>query len=143
MPEKTKSPSLAMRRGGVIVNYLTLVVFLILFFVVRNTGWDWKLVAGAVVSLIIFVWTFIVIHPKTGLWKLVHMRFDKLDEREALVNYEALRLSYGIFAVICLLIIFINSAVERGNIHVLIAASLLYIAHTLPSSIIAWKEKEV
>jgi len=143
MNETAKSISKATRRLGVIVNYIALAVFLVLFLAMEDHKWDWMIGTGIVLSLAVFTWTFIIIHVKTGLWKFVHTRFDRLDEREAQVNYESLRYAYRIFAVVCLVIIYINAVVEKGHIHVIIAASLLYLAHTLPSAVIAWKEREV
>ena len=51
--------------------------------------------------------TFIPLHIRTGLWRLVHAKVEKLDEREIQQNLESLRYSYVIFAISSLLIILI------------------------------------
>ncbi len=131
------------RRIGVIINYSSLILFLILFYMLKYEGWNILIGSGAAAALIITVISFIRTHVKTRLWRLTHAKIDKLDEREIQVSHESLRHSYGIFSVVCLVIIYISAVTEGGHIHVLIAASLLYLAHTLPASVIAWTEKEV
>lgn len=79
----------------------------------------------------------------TGLWKHIHKKSKYLDEREAMVLTKAVRLSYTIFVVTVMLIIYAFAVIEKGPIDVVIAGSLIYIAHILPAAIIAWSEKEI
>ncbi len=77
------------------------------------------------------------------LWKLTHTSSKKLDERQMLVVNRALSISYSIFVIMVLLIIYAYALVEKGPIDVVLAICLLYLAHTLPAAFIAWTEKEV
>ena len=93
----------------------------------------------------VVVLTFRPLHWKTGIWKLTHAKQEKLDEREIALTHSALNESYGWFAVICLVIMFLQSLVSRMNIcpkytiTIPLVASLIYFAHTLPGSFIAWR----
>ena len=135
------------RRIGVVLNLLSLFLFLVFYYAGRALGWDRLLLIGGVsVCLAVWLVSFITVHVRTGLWKFVHTRVDDLDERQAQVAHEALRYSYATFTVICLLIMFFNATTGyRGHymFDAILPASLLYVAHILPSSVLAWREKEV
>jgi len=140
-----KNISKTKRRLGVIVNYLSLIIVVILFYIVKIAGWHDLMIAGIIAALLLTVITFITVHVKTGLWKFVHTKIEQLDEREIQVTHESLRYSYSILSVILLVIIFIMSLVVTGKdvLGPVLPTSLIYIAHTLPSSVIAWTERDV
>jgi len=108
-------------------------------------GWSSPIIAVLIVSLILIIITFIGVHFKTGLWRLVHTKVENLDEREIQVTHESLRYSYSILSVILLLIIFAMAltSVEKDASGMVLFASVIYLAHTLPSSIIAWRGDEM
>jgi len=135
--------SKAKRRIGVIANYASLIILLILFYSAEYLGWNVIFTIGIIAMFTVFLITYIKVQVKTGLWRLVHTKIEKLDEREIQVTHESLRYSYAIFSVICLAIMLIYSVAESGSISVLIVAGLIYLAHTLPSSVIAWTERKV
>ncbi|MEE8405004.1 MAG: hypothetical protein V3S17_06405, partial [candidate division Zixibacteria bacterium] len=58
---------------------------------------------------------------------------------------ESIKLSYTVFAIVCLVIIMSISLIagKHDSMIMLITVSLIYLAHTLPSSILAWTEKEI
>ena len=87
------------------------------------------------------VWlvSFILTYIRTKAWKQVHRSFKTLDEREAGQIYESLRVAYGIFTVIALVVLFVYSLTEL-QVSIVIFASLLYLAHVLPASLIVWKK---
>lgn len=72
---------------------------------------------------------------------MVHTSSKNLDEREMQVVLNALRYSYSIFTIVCLLIIYVFAIVEYQPIDVLLAGGLLYLAHSLPAAIVGWNEK--
>jgi len=55
----------------------------------------------------------------------------------------SLKYSYSIFSIVTLIIIYGFAVVEQGPIDVVIAACLLYLAHTLPAAITGWKENVI
>lgn len=133
------------RRIAVIINYGCILLFLVLFYIGKYYGWTIPIIIGVVVTAVAGLISFIILHVRTSLWKLVHAKVDKLDERQIQLTLESLRYSYGIFTVISLLVL-MCIALLAGRLDstlILVFASLLYLAHTLPSSIIAWTEKEV
>lgn len=137
--------SQANRRSLVILNYASLIALLSLFHVGFSTGWSISVIVGLIASFAVTFISFIFIHIGTRLWKLVHTKIDNLDERQIHVTHESVRYSYSIFTILSLLFIMYLVFVEQGHAPVIKLAfgSLLYLAHTLPSSIMAWTEKEV
>jgi len=133
------------RRIVVIINYLSIFFILVFFYAGINIGWNVLIIAGEIIVIITAVMSFIYLHIRTHLWKLVHTSIEELDERQIQVRYESLRYSYSIFSIISLLVIFYHSLTIRGDVSfgMLILSSLIYLAHTLPSSIIAWTEKKI
>jgi hypothetical protein len=128
----------------VILNYLSVAVVALAVDVGRFFGWSTLpvilILSGAVVLGII---TFMRVFWRTRLWKVTHAGFGALDERQIQVVYESLRTSYWIFTVVCVVILYVNSVMEKGHVSVLVAGSVLYLAHTLPAAVVAWTEKEV
>jgi hypothetical protein len=101
-------------------------------------------IAGLILSLAVLAVSFILIHVVTGLWRLTHTKVSNLDERQILVTHDALRHSYAIITILCLLALFWKSLFPGENPNlIIIFAALLYLAHTLPASVIAWRESEV
>jgi hypothetical protein len=93
--------------------------------------------------LLILILSFIHVYVKSGLWGLTHKKTEKLDEREIQVVTHAIRISYSIFVIIVILLVYLFAILGMGTIDVVIAAALLYLAHIIPTSILAWNEKEV
>jgi hypothetical protein len=89
------------------------------------------------------------LHGKTGLWKLTHARAESLDERELQLTHTALAHSYAWFTVVCLLLVLAHAVMYRllpgagFFISVPLAGSLIYLAHTLPGAVLAWRERDV
>ena len=133
------------RQFVVILNYAFIILFLVCFYLGQKQDWSNIITVAVIVSILAVLVTFIMLHIKTGLWKLVHSGVNKLDERQIQITHESLRHSYGIFSVICLAVLLVYALLsgEWDSMMILIFASLLYLAHTLPSSIIAWTEKKV
>lgn len=133
------------RRIWVLINYICLGLLLFSFYSGELVERTTVIYAALAFALIVGLISFFLVHINTGLWKLVHSKIDKLDERQVQVTHGALRHSYSIFtilALIILLIIALSGGYDDANI-IMIFASLLYLAHTFPSSVLAWTEKEV
>lgn len=140
----TREISRTQRRLLVAVNYLSLVALVFMVHVGRARGWSASIiVAGVLPTAGVLIATFVGVFWRTGLWHLSHAPFEKIDEREAQVMYEALRRSYAVFAVVCVIVLLVNAVAEMGHVPILVAAGLLYLAHTLPAAATAWSEKQV
>ena len=137
--------SAANRKIWVLINYISLGLLLFAFYsgeIVERSTYIYAAIAFALIAGLV---SFIMVHIRTGLWKLVHSKIDNLDERQIQVTHGALRHSYSIFtilALVILLIIALAGGYDDANL-IMIFASLLYLAHTLPSSVLAWTEKVV
>lgn len=135
----------ANRKIWVLINYISLGLLLFAFYsgeIVEPSTYIYAAIAFALIAGLV---SFIMVHIRTGLWKLVHSKIDNLDERQIQVTHGALRHSYSIFtilALVILLIIALAGGYDDANL-IMIFASLLYLAHTLPSSVLAWTEKVV
>ncbi len=137
---------MSVRRIQVTVNYAALLLMNIAFYFVyigKNASHIYD--AVGLISIIVVGFTFRSAHWKTGIWKLTHTKSKELDERELSLTHWALSKSYGWFAVICLVIMLAFSLSSRMNIcpqytiSMPLVTSLIYLSHTLPGSIIAWK----
>jgi ABC-type Fe3+ transport system permease subunit len=128
-----------------VINYAALVMFLLLFSAGERSGWTGLVIGATLVSLALALISFVIVHIKTRLWKLVHTKEDRLDERQIQVTHYSLRYAYGIFSVISLAVLLVLAllAGRSDSVLIMVFACLLYLAHTLPSAILAWTEKEV
>jgi len=132
------------RKIHIVVNYASLVLLMILFYMGKYyLGWSSVLISALAAAFVLTLVTFIRVHIRTGLWKLTHTKVEELDEREIQVTHESLRHSYSILSVILLVIILTMASIDMDIYSHFLPASLIYFAHTLPSSVIAWTEKEV
>ena len=136
------SGSLSRRRMAVVINYGLLFLTLLLSLTAHLFEWAvWAKVCFCLLTIAVIA-TFIPLHVRTGLWRLAHAKVDALDEREMQQNLESLRHAYIVYAIASLLIILtlvvFGSSGQAQQLAVFWI--LLYLAHTLPSSILAWSE---
>ena len=132
------------RRAAVVLNYASVVAILVLFAFGQYRGWNTPLAVATIAIAAVAMMSFLMLHVKTHLWWLVHTKADNLDERQIQLTHESLRYSYGIFAIVTLLVLLYLGITHReDSLSIVVFASLLYLAHTLPASVIAWIEKEV
>lgn len=136
------SISLSKRRVWIIVNYLSIFSIVVLWEYCEIVNCSKIIKSFCIVPLLIVVISFIVVYWKTGFWHFVHKSIIKLDERELQLTSATLRYSYGIFTVLVLLILLLLSIFERP-VSIILVVSLIYIAHIIPASIIAWRERAV
>lgn len=134
------SHSISKRRMAVIINYGFILLTLLLGLAGHSIGWSDLTITGFWISVVMVLITFYPLHIKTGLWRLVHTSYDRMDEREIQQTLGALRHAYIVFSIVTLLIIL--AAVFLGTVsqslQLIAFWILLYLAHTLPSSILAW-----
>jgi hypothetical protein len=133
--------SIRQNRLWIISNYASLVLFLILFYLSKELTWARSIIAVEVILFILFLFSFRRAFVLTNFWKMVHSAKNRLDEREMQVVLNALKNSYVIFTIVCLLIIYGFAVAEKGPVDVIIAAGLIYLAHTLPAAVVGWHEK--
>jgi len=145
-----QSQSMSGRRGIVIFNYTCLIIMNLCFYLVYSYEDMTHFVdAIGIFTFISVVFTFIRLHMKSGLWKLTHTKAEMLDERELHVTHSAISHAYSAFTVICLTIMLVHAVLFRCIagmdlvITVPLVVSLIYFAHTLPGSILAWTETHV
>ena len=128
-------------RVWILLNYLSLIAGLLLFYSVKIYHLPLSYLLFEIVIFAIFLISLFKAFIVTKSWKMVHTSVTKLDEREMQVVLNALRYSYSIFTIICLLIIYIFAIAEYQPIDVVLAGGLLYLAHSLPAAIVGWNEK--
>ena len=133
--------SITQNRVWIILNYLSLVAGMLLFYAVKIYHLPLSFLMFEIGIFAIFLFSLFKAFIQTKFWKIVHTSSKKLDEREFQVVLNALRYAYGIFVIICLVIIYAFAVAEYHPIDVVLAGGLLYLAHTLPAAIIGWNEK--
>lgn len=132
------------RRVGVILNYVALALTLAVVYWGEATEWNTAMTIMLVLAVAVLALTLFRYHLATGLWRMAHTKIDKLDERQVQVTHDALRHSYAVFTILALIALLWKALLpgEDPNL-IMVFAVLLYVAHTLPSSMIAWSEPEV
>ena len=138
---QTNSMTRKNRKLWIVVNYLSIILVLGIFYICKYYDLPTFALVGGAVSLILLIFSFVKVFIKTQLWKLAHTSDKNLDERQLQVMLSSLRYSYSAFTIITLVIIYGFAVAGQGPIDVVIAACLLYFAHTLPAAIVGWKEK--
>ena len=131
--------SIKRRRIGVIITYLSLFSIVMIFEYCTIKQWSIFFKIIEIAAITVFIGSYIITYFKTGLWQFTHKSLDKLDEREITLTSRSLRYAYGIFTV---LILFLFTIIDL-KVNMVLVSSLIFFAHILPASIIAWTEKEV
>lgn len=130
------------RRIWIVLNFLFLTAGLVIFYLGIHSDWPVVWIVTGSIALILFIVTCIQAFFRTRLWKMTHASVTRLDERQVQVMLNAVRYSYSIFVIICLLIVYGFALIATKVIDVVIAGSLLYLAHTLPAAVVGWTEKD-
>jgi len=132
------------RRAGIILNYVSVLLLVVLFYLGKADNWSIGWIVAEAAALVVALITLLRYHFLTGLWRLVHTKVTKLDERQVHITHESLRHSYSIFTVLALLVLLWKAVFQSPDPNLIIVfAALLYLAHTLPSTVLAWTETEV
>lgn len=134
-------------RRLIVINYAALLLMNICFYLVTEyTAGNRIFDIIGLSAVIVIVITFVPVHLRTGFWRQVHAGAELLDERQLQVTHRSVAIAYAWFTVICLAIMLTNALLAhfisgmRFIITVPLVGSLIYLAHTLPSSILAWTE---
>lgn len=133
------------RRALVVLNYFVLFALIAVIYTGEMYGESTFIQVAAICLVLLTVLSFVFLHARTRLWWLTHTKIKNLDERQQGITHESLRTSYGIYTVLSLALLFVIAlAAQEYDPNLMVAfAALLYLAHTLPGSILAWREKEV
>jgi uncharacterized membrane protein len=135
----------SVRRIGILVNYMAIVGVGVLFYFGKYHGWSLPIAAGLLACVAVVAVGFLFLHARTRRWHFTHKNMEELDEREAQVVLESLRHAYEIFTVTCIVLLFGLGLMAGRNdsMLTLICVCMIYLAHTLPSSVIAWTSRRV
>ncbi|MBN2367070.1 MAG: hypothetical protein JXL67_12950 [Calditrichaeota bacterium] len=137
MEQKNQTPR---KRTFIVINYTFLVLTLVFFYLGKNTNWPLTISGLEIIFLALSIFSFRRAFITTGYWRLVHSSKKSLDEREMKVVLNAIKNSYVVFTIVTLLIIYGLALAGQVYLDVVIAAGLLYLAHTLPAAIAGWHE---
>jgi len=129
------------QRSLVLVNYASLLVGLFLVGIGRHLGWNPTLAVMIAVAGLVFVLTIIRVHLSTGGWELIHTRSALLDEAGLRLSRSALASGFIWFIVLAALYIYFKVFITFNRLNVLDLVILLYLADTLPSAVLAWREQ--
>ena len=138
-----KSTSKNRIKTMIIFNAISILTIVILFEFLKYAENKFWLAGLEILMLIAAFITFYYTYLQSGLWKMTHKKMEKLDEREIQLISDSLRVSYSLFTITTILIIYAFALIEKGPIDVVIAVGLLYFAHILPSAILGWKGKHM
>ena len=130
-------------RFWMVLNYLSLIVGMLLYYAVKIYNLPGYLIYYEIGFMAIFLFSLFKAFVKTKYWRIVHTSSKKLDEREMQVVLNAMKYAYGIFTIVCLVVIYSFAIAENQPIDILLAGALLYFAHTLPAAIVGWNERNI
>ena len=117
---------------------LSLVLLVVLFEIAYASEIKLPWIIATIASLVILLISFIMTIWRTGLWQRAHLSDKVLDEREIQQNYKTLKLSYSVFTISILLVIYLYFFLDL-RITALPAACAIYFAHVLPALFLGWK----
>ncbi len=133
----------SINKSAVVINYVSVILMLVIFNAVHWLGLNKIFLIVEFIPLIAIIISFNFAFKRSGLWKLVHRSQKKLDERELQLVYKAVKYSYTMFVIISLALILLFAVVEGRPIDMLMATSLIYLAHTLPAAVITFSGEEI
>lgn len=136
-----KQKSRTQNRIWILLNYLSLIAGLFLFYSVKIYQLPLSYLWFEIGIFAIFFISLFQAYFKTKFWQMVHTSSKKLDERELHNVLEALKYSYSIFTIACLILIYAFAVTKFYQIDVVLAGGLLYLAHILPASLVGWRER--
>lgn len=131
------------RKMWVANNFIAIAILLIAHLRNESLGMNYGYLGIEIFALVIISISFFRVFWKTGLWRLTHTSLKNVDERQAMVINNALRWSYSVFTILTISIFYFYALYKSLNVSLVLMACLLYTAHILPASIIAWTEKEM
>jgi len=132
--------SITSRRTWVLVNYLSLSCLIVAFEYGSLTTHSPLSLVISIAALLILIVTFWLVYFRTRIWHFIHASKRDLDEREHHLLLTTLRISYSVFAISVLCAFYIYSIADF-KVSMVFAVCLVYFAHILPASIVAWFEK--
>ncbi len=130
------------RRFGILTNINSLIAIILLFECIRIGIIPKSSLVFELIPLFFLLFSYFIFFAKTGLWNFTHKSQKDLDEREIQLSNKSLRFSYLIFTISSLSI-FVLYNILGISINMVLIASLIYLAHILPSYFIAWTEESV
>ncbi len=133
----------SINKSAVVINYVSLILMLVIFYAVHWLGLNKIFIIVETIPLIVIIISFNFAFKRSGLWRLVHRSQKKLDERELQLVHKAVKYSYAMFVIISLALILLFAIAEGRPIDMLLATSLIYLAHTLPAAVIAFSGEEI
>lgn len=123
------------------LNLVSFILLLVFFYLGKFNQWRTGFLIAAGLALLIFVASLYPGYLKTNFWKMVHSKTKNLDERELSVILKAVKLSYSIFTILSIILIYGLAFSQFIMVDMVLAAGLLYLAHILPAAIVGWNEK--
>ena len=137
-----KPKKLCLRKTGVILHYLSIGYILVLNLLPELIKSSPYFLFSELFALSIIIWGFLVIYLKTGIWRYTHLSLKKLSEEEKQEMNSVIRKAYTIISIVIVLMLFAVSIFELEMI-VVVPVTLLYLAHILPASIVAWNKIQI
>jgi mannose/fructose/N-acetylgalactosamine-specific phosphotransferase system component IIC len=134
--EKKKSKN----RMWISLNLISFILLLVFYYMAKNNQWQQNFMIGSAFALLLFVISVYAGFIKTNFWKMVHSKSKNLDEREFSVVLKAIKFSYSIFAILCIVLIYGLAFTQFLLVDVVLGAGLLYLAHILPAVVVGWNE---
>jgi hypothetical protein len=130
------------RRIGITINFICLILIVLIYELLKSGILIQKYLLLEIAPVALLIITDIMLFGKTKLWKFTHKPYDKLDEREKQLSNQSLRFSYSFFTIFSLALLYTYN-LWGIKINIILIASLIYMAHTLPAYFISWTANKI
>ena len=124
-----------MKKFGIILNLTSLIVIVLFFELVKLNNWNPQILVYEAIPFFILLITYIQSFARSGVWKFIHIPFNKLDENEKSLRLNATRISYSLFTIFILAVLIIYHLLDI-KLNMIMISSFIYLAHIMPGYVI-------
>ena len=122
-------------RIWMVIHYISLGVLIFLFYKSGVAGVKKYKLLLFLLPLLPLIISFRIVYWRTGFWTLTHSPKVPKDIEQFTAYYVISRESYMVFTIFVIILLFVFSFTGK-RIDVFMSASLLYLAHILPASLL-------
>ncbi|MBN2080811.1 hypothetical protein JW859_01255 [bacterium] len=125
----------------ILVHYACVPVLMLLTGAGMLLGWHPVLCALIAVAAVVFLLTFFRLHIRTGYWLLAHSNGSPADETRRQRRRAAWTAGLAWFFILGALYVYFKVYITFNDLNFIDFIALIYLADTLPSSVLAWDEE--
>lgn len=134
--------TVSQKRLWIVINYSSIVLMLVMFYSPDIMSKNKLLLFLFLIPVASLSISFKTVFWNTGLWKISHDVKTPSEIDHLKRFYIVTRISYIVFTLLIITLLFVFSITGK-KVDALLSACLLYFAHILPASIMAWGNRRL